>query len=366
MGSAATATWSSCSTWRRCGCSRGCPAPRWCSATWPGSTTTTRPWCSRRDRILKAQVAARRRPWAGRVRRHRARVQRLQRHLRGGLGRRLPRPDPGQPVQRRLLAARHQPGRAAAARHPQPHVRRRAQGRVRQGRVQPRPARDRVPSTTRCVRTADQHAVYKNGAKEIAAQHGQALTFMAKFDEREGNSCHVHMSLRGVDGEIVFDEGDGPTRDVRPLRGRRAGDARGLHPALRAEHQLLQAVPARVVRADGDRVGPRQPHLRAAGRRPRAGLRVENRAPRRRRQPVPRPGRHAGRRPARHRERAGARARLRGQRLRVRQAPRADDAAGGARRVRGLGSWPARPSATTSSTTTSTRPTSSWPRSTPR
>ncbi len=61
------------------------------------------------------------------------------------------------------------------------------------------------------VRTADQHSVYKNGAKEIAAQHGKALTFMAKFNEREGNSCHVHMSLRGTNGDIVFDAGDGPT-----------------------------------------------------------------------------------------------------------------------------------------------------------
>ncbi|MBA3278136.1 MAG: glutamine synthetase [Geodermatophilaceae bacterium] len=61
------------------------------------------------------------------------------------------------------------------------------------------------------IRTADQHAVYKNGAKEIAAQHGKALTFMAKFDEREGNSCHIHMSLRGADGSTVFDTGGGPT-----------------------------------------------------------------------------------------------------------------------------------------------------------
>jgi glutamine synthetase len=61
------------------------------------------------------------------------------------------------------------------------------------------------------VRTADKHSVYKTGAKEIAAQHGQAITFMAKFDAREGNSCHIHMSLRGTDGRIVFDEGDGAT-----------------------------------------------------------------------------------------------------------------------------------------------------------
>ena len=54
------------------------------------------------------------------------------------------------------------------------------------------------------LRTADQHAVYKNTAKEIAEQHGRALTFMAKFNEREGNSCHIHLSLRGTDGGLVF------------------------------------------------------------------------------------------------------------------------------------------------------------------
>ncbi|MGI8577992.1 MAG: glutamine synthetase family protein [Nocardioidaceae bacterium] len=61
------------------------------------------------------------------------------------------------------------------------------------------------------VKTADQHSVYKNAAKEIAALHGKSVTFMAKFDEREGNSCHIHMSVRGTEGSIVFDEGAGPT-----------------------------------------------------------------------------------------------------------------------------------------------------------
>ncbi len=61
------------------------------------------------------------------------------------------------------------------------------------------------------VRTADNHSVYKNGAKEIASLHGKALTFMAKFDEREGNSCHIHMSLRGTDGSVVFADDEGPT-----------------------------------------------------------------------------------------------------------------------------------------------------------
>jgi len=61
------------------------------------------------------------------------------------------------------------------------------------------------------LRTADQHSVYKNGSKEIAALQGKSITYMAKFDEREGNSCHIHMSLRGRDGAIVFDEGSGMT-----------------------------------------------------------------------------------------------------------------------------------------------------------
>jgi glutamine synthetase len=45
------------------------------------------------------------------------------------------------------------------------------------------------------LRTCDEHAIFKNGAKEIAAQEGYAISFMAKFDEREGNSCHIHFSL---------------------------------------------------------------------------------------------------------------------------------------------------------------------------
>ncbi|MGW2396103.1 glutamine synthetase family protein [Kitasatospora sp. NPDC001664] len=57
--------------------------------------------------------------------------------------------------------------------------------------------------------TCDDHAVYKTGAKEIADQAGYSLTFMAKYDQREGNSCHVHLSLRDESGAPVF-AGDGP------------------------------------------------------------------------------------------------------------------------------------------------------------
>jgi len=51
---------------------------------------------------------------------------------------------------------------------------------------------------------ADNHAIYKNGAKEIAHLNGCSITFMAKPDHTWiGNSCHIHSSLwRG--GEAVF------------------------------------------------------------------------------------------------------------------------------------------------------------------
>ena len=58
--------------------------------------------------------------------------------------------------------------------------------------------------------TCDNHTIYKNGAKEIADKHGKSLTFMAKYDEREGNSCHIHLSFRGDDGSAVFADDQAP------------------------------------------------------------------------------------------------------------------------------------------------------------
>ncbi len=65
--------------------------------------------------------------------------------------------------------------------------------------------------------TADNHSVYKTGAKMIAADLGNALTFMAKPNDREGNSCHIHLSLRGLDDSTVFWDGDGSTGARTPL-----------------------------------------------------------------------------------------------------------------------------------------------------
>ncbi len=54
------------------------------------------------------------------------------------------------------------------------------------------------------LRMADDHAIYKNGAKEIAFLNGCSITFMAKPDhDWIGSSCHIHSSL-WRDGESAF------------------------------------------------------------------------------------------------------------------------------------------------------------------
>ena len=54
------------------------------------------------------------------------------------------------------------------------------------------------------LRMADNHVIYKNGAKEIAHANGCSITFMAKPDHKWiGSSCHIHASL-WRDGENAF------------------------------------------------------------------------------------------------------------------------------------------------------------------
>ncbi|MEV4169510.1 glutamine synthetase family protein [Nonomuraea sp. NPDC049709] len=68
------------------------------------------------------------------------------------------------------------------------------------------------------LRTCDNHVIYKTGAKEIAAQEGRSITFMAKPNQREGNSCHIHISLRSQEGDPVM-AGEGP-HGLSPLGAR--------------------------------------------------------------------------------------------------------------------------------------------------
>ena len=185
--------------------------------------------------------------------------------------------------------------------------------------------------------TCDNHTIYKNGAKEIADQHGKSLTFMAKFDEREGNSCHIHLSLRGDDGGAVFADADDDRRDVADvpqLHRRPTGHAARADAVLCAEHQLLQAVRRGQLRADRDRVGDGQPHLRAARGRARARHAGGMPGARRRRQPVPRRfGADRGR-AVRHRAGAGTAGSVGGQRLYQRGGTAADHPGRGGDAVR--------------------------------
>ena len=70
---------------------------------------------------------------------------------------------------------------------------------------------------------ADRHVVFKQGVKEIAEQHGKAVTFMAKYAPAEaGNSCHIHLSL-WCDGRNLFweESGQRPGRSVNRRHARR-------------------------------------------------------------------------------------------------------------------------------------------------
>jgi glutamine synthetase len=68
---------------------------------------------------------------------------------------------------------------------------------------------------------ADNHTIYKNGAKEIAGLLGRSLTFMAKYDMAEcGSSCHVHSSVWSADGKTpLMHDADGPEHMSPVFRG---------------------------------------------------------------------------------------------------------------------------------------------------
>ena len=125
---------------------------------------------------------------------------------------------------------------------------------------------------------ADNHVIYKNGAKEIANANGCSITFMAKpFESWIGNSCHIHASLFR-DGEPAF---RGRPGALRPLPRRDDRVLRGARDLPRADDQLVQALRGWKLGADDARVGTGQPHLRVPARRPRrvaSGSRRESRA----------------------------------------------------------------------------------------
>ena len=179
---------------------------------------------------------------------------------------------------------------------------------------------------------ADNHVVYKNGAKELAHLNGCSITFMAKPDHSWiGSSCHIHSSLwRGDESAFA-----GETPEFKRLARRPDREPEGARDLPRAERQLVQALRGRLVGADDARLGPRQPHVRLPDRRARPGAADGDADPGRRRESIPRLRRDHRRRARRDREQAELAAGARGQRLRVRRRPLPALAARGDRGARG-------------------------------
>lgn len=130
--------------------------------------------------------------------------------------------------------------------------------------------------------TCDNHTIYKNGAKEIADQHGKSLTFMAKFDESEGNSCHIHISFRGKDGTAVFADDSDPLGMSPMFRSFIAGQLATLRdftlfyaPNINSYKRFAEGSFAPTAVAWG--TDNRTCSLRVVGHG--HGMRVENRAP---------------------------------------------------------------------------------------
>ena len=198
---------------------------------------------------------------------------------------------------------------------------------------------------------ADNHVIYKNGAKEIAHLNGCSITFMAKPDHSWiGSSCHIHSSLwRGDESAFA-----GETRRVQRLAGGPDREPEGARDLPGAERELVQALRGRLVGADDAGLGTRQPDVRLPDRRARAGAADGDADPGRGRESLSRVRcDHRGRTARDRAARSSCRPRSRatptspmptGSRTRcARRSPRSRAAR-----------WRAAPSATRSSTTTST------------
>ena len=83
------------------------------------------------------------------------------------------------------------------------------------------------------LQTADNHAIFKHGAKEIAALGGAAVTFMSKYTMAEaGSSCHLHSSVWNAEGNesLMWDDDDPHhmTETFRDYLGGLMATARGM------------------------------------------------------------------------------------------------------------------------------------------
>ena len=312
--------------------------------------------------ILRAQLERLRRARAGGLRRHRARVHRLPRHLRGGVREGLPRPQAGQPLQHRLLDARRRRGSSrccagSATRWARPGWRSRAP------RASATTASTRSTSTTgrRCGSPTSTRSTRPARRRSPPQEkHGDHVHGQVRRSARASRATST--SRCGDDGAPLFARRRGALRALRrrPARLPARADA-----VLRAQRQLLQALREGLVRADGGGLGARQPHVRGARRRPRRRAAGRAAGAGRRRQPVPRAGGDDRRRAARARRTSSSSSR------RSRATPTRPTSRTCRRRwprratCSRAATWRATRSATRSSTTTSTTPASSSRRSSP-
>ena len=155
---------------------------------------------------------------------------------------------------------------------------------------------------------ADRTALYKHGAKEIAHQHGSAVTFMAKYDmAAAGSSFHLHSSLWDKTGRkpLFAAGGKGPGPRARrcsgsgwPARWRWRASSRYFYaPGVNSykRYQSGSFAPTRIVAGWDNRTCG----FRLCGEG--GGFRVENRIPGADANPVPGLRGHDRRRAARHR-----------------------------------------------------------------
>ena len=290
--------------------------------------------------------------------------------LRAGLGRRLSRADPGQPVQRRLLDPRHAAGSS------------RCSGSIRNTMYAA--GMDVESAKGECnlgqheigflyadaLTTADNHAVYKNIAKEIAAQHGKRSrswpsTTSARATPATSTCRCAARTDRWCSGTRRTATAGAPPLYDQFLAGVLATmpDLTLLYaPNINSYKRFAAGSFAPTTIAWGE--DNRTCALRLVGRGPSA--RMENRVPGGDVNPYLALAAMiaGGLYGIEHGARAAA-AELHRQRLHLRAADGAAHPAGGAGRLRRLGRSPGRASATRSSTTTPTWPTSSWPPSTP-
>ena len=125
------------------------------------------------------------------------------------------------------------------------------------------------------AKAADDHVIYKTGAKELAHQCGMSLTFMAKPDHTwVGSSCHIHSSL-WRDGESAF---AGETDVFKHYLAGQIALASELAIFFAPTINSYKRFAAGKLGADDARLGLRQPHVRLPHRRARQGAAARRRA----------------------------------------------------------------------------------------